>query len=243
MKTAFLTERGKRYKFLLLEDHLDALNYSIARNDTFSANAATLWVDYFKEENKGHFSSPSDFVAHMRRKYVGDNALAGFLMEGCTLNEFLTKIADQMDRFTKNILNIIQTGNIARINTNGGFCPIKNLDGFEEIATISIDQMKEFMRNPPKTQDVNTPQEQPAVEENWYIRYEKLPPHKFNHESWCGTRNVSIEIFSREKNCFLESRYELLGYGDATQIPFRPRSGIVIYAFDNQNCEEFWFHY
>lgn len=247
MKTASLLDQfsKKSYPFLILESSFDLLEYSFARYNIASQESADFLIQF---RGQSFYSDPSDFLAHEYswKNTTGNKRIAAQLLkreEVTNLQSYSEAVSALNSRVIQTMQKIINRGEKVRINYNGGYCPVKNLEEYQSVQRISTEEMKKFVYSPPRPEEIV--EDEPTDKSKWYSEYNYCGPHVFSYDKYCGSLDIPVHtLFDFNNHVFFDTqRYSIVGYGDGSQITIRPKANtIVLLAFDAKTGEEFWFH-
>lgn len=146
MKLLTSTERSKKHSFICLESKEDADTYSKINDKIKSRQAVSFWMG-FKSQN--FRATPLDYLVH---EVSDNNSIASVLAAKMQCKEEPTSLV-QYCNYSDNIINdmnnciyrYINRGDKVRLNVAGGYCPIRDIEGYESAEDINEQQMLNFL--------------------------------------------------------------------------------------------------
>lgn len=142
MKLLTNTYRDKKYLFICLENKQDADVYSKVNAEIKSHQAVNFWMGF---KSQTFHASPSDYYAH---EEPADNIMGAALSLKMSLAQKPVSIIDYcndsdsiINYMNSRIYQYLNRGDMVRINSAGGYCPIQSLEEYETISDISEMEM------------------------------------------------------------------------------------------------------
>ena len=146
MKLLTSNSRGENYSFICLESNNDVLIYKVINEQIKSKQAVDFWFGFKSQTFR---KSISDYAVH---EAESTNGMAFILATKLEFSEKPTSIADYcgfaddiINDMHKSMFEFIDKGKMVRINRNGGYCPIDNLDEYHTAVDINEQEMFNYI--------------------------------------------------------------------------------------------------
>lgn len=146
MKLLTSISRGKKYSFICLETEQDADSYSHVNAEIKAHQSVNFWMGFKSQTFR---QSPSDYYEHEESQ---DNIMGAalsvklsFAQKPVSLVEYCNDSDNIINEMNNRIFKYIRRGDKVRINSNGGYCPISDFEGYEIVKDITEIEMFNFL--------------------------------------------------------------------------------------------------